>query len=118
MVKRTRLYDRSEAVAVTIALNQSLSAPVQLYGRGFFGVEMPSAWTAANLTFQVSTDGDTYRNLYDEDGNEVEVTAAANRFIRVFPADFMVFPYIRLRSGTAGVPVNQLAARTLNLLLW
>lgn len=80
------------------------------------GIVMPSAWTAANLTFQVSNDDSTYSNLYDDGGNEVTVTAAASRYI-AFDADtqrnFDGVKYLKIRSGTSGSAVTQASERTL-----
>jgi hypothetical protein len=46
---------------------------------------------------------------------EVTLTAAADRIVR-FPPDFRLgFPYLRIRSGTTAAPVNQAAARTVEI---
>jgi hypothetical protein len=78
-------------------------------------IEMPTTWTAANLTFQVSVDGTTYRNLYNNSGSETTVTAGADRVIHVDREQFVGIHYLKVRSGTAGVPVNQGGDRTINL---
>lgn len=75
---------------------------------------MPSSWTAADLTFQVSTDnGTTYQNVYEEDGSEYVVTADASRFIAI--TGLPRVDAIKVRSGTSGTAVAQGAARTLTL---
>lgn len=104
-----------------IANGASLSQAIENIGLGaasaLVGIEMPAAWTAANLTFQVSFDGDTYKDLYDKDGNEVTVTAAASRYIGLIPSLFAGIRHLKVRSGTSGTPVNQGAARTLRLVV-
>jgi hypothetical protein len=100
---------------VSIGSGTSLSTALELGGRAVLSIEMPGAWDTANLTFQVSNDGATFANLYDEAGVEVAVTAAASRFIRLDPAKFAGIQQIKLRSGTAASPVNQSATRTLRL---
>ncbi len=40
----------------TIPSGQSLSAEVDLGANSLVGIAMPAAWTAADLTFQVSSD--------------------------------------------------------------
>lgn len=101
---------------VTIASGASLTAAVDMGKRELVRVDMPSAWTAAALTFQVSADGTTYTNLY-KDGSEFSKTeAAASRGVGIAPADaMMMHRYIKIRSGTAASAVNQEAERTLTL---
>lgn len=76
---------------------------------------MPASWTTANLTFQVSEDGTTFYDLYNDAGTEYTVTAAANRVLRLTLADWLAVRYMKIRSGTTGSAVNQAAARTLKL---
>jgi hypothetical protein len=107
-----------EAVAVTIADGQSLSGPVNLGGLRLFGIVMPSTWTAANLSFQMSPDGgNSWVNLYDGEGDEYVVTAGTSRFIICDPYAFAAVPWIQLRSGTAGSPVTQGQNSTVTLIL-
>lgn len=104
---------------VTILINESLSDEIDLEGFGLFAIEMPAAWTAANLTFQVATaSGGTFQDLYDDGGNEVVVTAAAARVIGLDAKapEIASLRFIKIRSGTTGTPVAQLAARTLTLI--
>lgn len=103
--------------AATIANGASLSGAVELEGMELVAIEMPAAWTAANLTFQGSHDGVTFNNVHDDAGTEVSVTAAAARFIRLNPELWGGFHAIKVRSGTAGAAVNQGAERVINLVL-
>lgn len=110
-------------VPVTILSGQSLSAEVDLVrfidvgGPRMCAISMPAAWTAASLTFQVSYDnGVTYQNVYDSNGNEYTVSAAAGSYILLDPATFITLGKFKIRSGTAGSPVNQAADRTLNVI--
>jgi len=107
---------------VNIASGSSLSGEVLLdnsvpRGKRLFAIVMPSSWTAANLTFQASIDGTTYNNLYDYNGSEVTVTAAASRYIVLDPLTFAGVAGVKIRSGTSGTPVNQGADRTLTLVV-
>ena len=81
------------------------------------GIQMPAAWTAGNLTFQVSADGVTYADLYDNTGTEYTATAAASRVILLPAVDFIGIQYLKIRSGTSGTPVQQAAVRSLKVLL-
>ena len=106
---------------VAIANGESLSGTVDLGAgaRQLVGVQMPAAWTAASLTFAVSHDGTTFVPLY-WDGAEYTVLAAggaaASLGVSLEPSAFAGWPYVRVRSGTAGTPVNQGAERTLQVL--
>lgn len=101
----------------TIANGASLSGAIDLSTGKLARIAMPASWTAANLTFQASYDGATYNDLYDQNGTEYTVTAAASRSILVPFADFIGIRYLKIRSGTSGAAVNQGADRTLNLVL-
>lgn len=112
---------RGLKTATILAGATGLSDVVDLGGYRLVGIEMPAAWTAANLTFQaLSSQFNTYQNLYDDGGTEVTVTAAASRNIG-FRSDLtlllMSYRFIKLRSGTTGSPVDQTATRLLGLVL-
>lgn len=107
----------------TIANNASLSDTIDLgctlEGQRIVQIVMPSAWTAANLTFQAGPSSATLANLYDDAGNEVTVTAAASRTIVLdndTAKNLTNLRFVALRSGTSGTPVNQGAARTITVI--
>jgi hypothetical protein len=110
-----------KTLTLTIALNAALSDQADLEGYALVGILMPSAWTAASLTFQVAaTSGGTFCDVYDDAGAEVTVSAAASRYIGLTTADALCLSaarFLKLRSGTTGTPVNQAAARTITLIL-
>lgn len=109
---------------VTIANGASLSGAVQLgypvgpSARGvrevLVGIKMPGSWTSADLTFQVSTDNSAFYDLQTQTG-EASAKAAANQWVAVDPNLTRGVGYIKVRSGTAGSPVNQGGARVLTL---
>ena len=94
-----------------------LSDVIDLQGHVLVAIQMPSTWTAADLTFQVSLDGGTtFNNLYDSEGTEVALKVAASQVVAIKdPALMWHSGKIKLRSGTAALAVNQTAARTLIL---
>lgn len=100
---------------VTIASGASLSPEVGMDGYHLIGIVMPAAWTAAAITFQGAADGATYNSVYDNNGTEVTVQASASRHIQLTPSLLSGLSAVKLRSGTAGVPVNQGADRVLGL---
>jgi hypothetical protein len=98
----------------------SLSSVILVDGaRVLCALQMPSAWTAASLTFAVSFDGTTFVPLY-WDGAEYTILAAggaaASLGVSLEPSAFAGWPFVRVRSGTSGTPVNQGAERTLKAL--
>ena len=106
----------TDTFTVTIANGTSLSGAANIGTLGLFAIQMPAAWTSANLTFQVSMDGTNYFNLFDDTGAEVTWVAAAPNIIQsTNPGRWLPFSYIKVRSGTSGVPVNQGADRILTL---
>ncbi len=108
-------FYKSDASAV-IANGTSLAAAVNLGAGRLAGIQMPAAWDAANLTFQVSQDGVTYQNLYDATGAEIVVTAAAARYIALNQQLWTGINFLKVRSGTSVTPVNQTAARSVVLI--
>ncbi len=81
-------------------------------------IRMPASWDAANLTFQgCEVTGGTFANVYDDAGTEYTVTASSSRYILLNPAAFCGLQFMKVRSGTASVPVSQTAARSLVIVL-
>ncbi len=98
-----------------IASGQSVSADVDTGGATVLMIGLPSAWTAADLTFQVGDGLGGWMNLHSADGTEYTVKAAAGRCVLLPPADFARVRYLRVRSGTSATPVAQAAERTVQL---
>jgi len=110
-------YIGTKEYTATIASAGNLSAAVELYGGDVVRIAMPAAWTAADLTFQVSDDGGTtFRNLYWDWGPELVIDAAAAITIELSPfIGLQRIDQIKVRSGTAGTPVAQAAEREILL---
>lgn len=113
---------REVSRAVTIDASASLSSSVGVGSRIVTGIHMPASWTAADLTFQGAEKGldGTFQNIYDSDGNELTVSAAASRAISLTPAEMdalSAFAAIKVRSGTSGAATAQAAARTIQVVM-
>jgi hypothetical protein len=104
--------------ADTIANGTALGAAgADLNNQHLVGIQMPAAWTAAALTFAMSLDGGTtWLNIYDQNGTELTVQAAASTYIALSPTLLTVPGLLRVRSGTSAVPVNQAADRLVTFL--
>ncbi len=101
---------------VAIASGQSLSSQIDIGPGKLVGILIPAAWTAANMTFQVSPDGGTtWGNFFTYLGAEVTAVAVASQYLEVDPNIFAAVRSLKLRSGTSGTPVNQ--GSTVNITL-
>jgi hypothetical protein len=103
----------------SIAAGASLSGEVGLGAFTLVGISMPAVWTTAALTFQTSIDDATWQELYDDAGNEVSITGAAGQFLILPKYPSYIWRGVNLlkvRSGTSGSPVNQVAAATVTLI--
>lgn len=104
--------------SATILSGASLSGAIALGVQVLVGIQMPAAWTAASLTFQVSIDnGVTWTNLFDDGGNEVTLapTSPAGKYLATDPSAFAGITFLKIRSGTNGSPVTQLGDRAFTL---
>lgn len=109
----------NQSITATIANGESVSAEIDIMGYNLLAIQMPAAWTTANLTFQASSaTGGTFNDVYDDAGSEVTVTAAVSRVISLDSVALKLAPmrYIKIRSGTTATPVAQGGARSLVIL--
>lgn len=94
-----------------IAAGESLSDVLDCSTGELVRITMPPDWTEAKLTFQISTDGEFFNDLFDMNGYEVtlHVVPGAAALIPVDVARAIVF--LRIRSGLRADPVPQAADR-------
>lgn len=69
-------------------------------------------WTPANLTFQISTDGILYNDLYTWDGAEVMIACIPGAAVIIPPDYFKAAVFLKIRSGRSSDPIVQDGART------
>lgn len=101
---------------LSIAAGAALSGAIACGQKTLCGIQMPAAWTAANITFQTSVDGTTWSELHDPAGNAVQIVSpAASEYRALDTGIFTGLLYLKVRSGTAATPVNQVAAAPLQL---
>lgn len=67
------------------------------------------------LTFQVSYDGTTWYNLFDEDGIEYTLTYTTGSLFSVNLNHFLAARYVKARSGTSGAPSNVSGDKTVTV---
>jgi len=97
----------------TIAAGESLSDVLDCTGGQMVRITMPGEWTDAALTFQISTDGMFFNDLFQIDGYEVTVEDVVPGSAVLIPESVgRAIAFIRFRSGGRRDEVPQKAART------
>jgi hypothetical protein len=91
----------------TIKLGESLSEGVDCSAGTIVRITVPQEFTDANLTFQVSSNGDLYNDLYDDQGEVITVTAQPDSSIVIHGAWVRSIGWLKLRSGTREHPIEQ-----------
>lgn len=110
-----------DTVQAAIAAGQSLSGQVNIGTKSLVAISLPSNWSEAGLSFSVSFDGgDTWGELVDNTNTAITVPAVAiaggnPAQIAVNPAQWQGITALKIRSGTAADPVNQVDAVTVSL---
>jgi len=96
-----------------IAAGESLSAGIDCTGGNILRLTMPAGWDNANITFQISSDGNGYNDLYNTDGEEVTlpVRLGAAVVLGQFGDYLKAIAFIKIRSGTKSHPVVQTEQR-------
>jgi hypothetical protein len=104
-------------IPAVIAASGSLSAEIDLGAQYLVGLYVPSNWTSANITFQVSPDEVNFGNFFSYLGAEVTFVAVPGQYLGVDPTLWKGARAIKVRSGTSGAPVTQTAGVTLQLVV-
>ena len=91
----------------TIQLGESLSDGVDCSAGHIVRITVPQEFSPANLTFQVSSNGDLYNDLYDDAGEEITLVAKPDTTIIVPAMWARSIGWIKIRSGTRAHPVEQ-----------
>jgi len=96
------------AVNAKILAGQSMSASINLSAgnTGIMRIAMPNAWRSAWLTFQISYDNVTFRDVYWPTGNPVVVTVVPGATIVTDPNVWQA-AYFKFRSGSPTDPIIQ-----------
>ena len=97
---------------ITIPASQNESSVLELLTETLVGVYMPSAWDQADLVFAASNDGITFSDVH-EFGSPVTAQGAAGQYVPLDFAKFVGVSYLKVRSESGGVPVNQTSERVL-----
>jgi len=94
-----------------IDAGQSLSNVADCRAGDIVRLTMPSGWDAVPLTFQISSDGTFFNDVFTHDGHEVTVAVEPGCAV-IVPVNFLAAAaFIKFRSGTRSNPVPQSAGR-------
>jgi hypothetical protein len=91
----------------TIARGESLSDGIDCSSGEIVRITVPQEFTEANLTFQVSTDGNFFNDLFDDDGDEVTVPVQPDSAVFISRRWVRSVAFLKLRSGSSDAPVVQ-----------
>jgi hypothetical protein len=110
-----------DTVQAQIAAGESLSAEVDIGTKSLVGISVPNNFTAAELSFQVSFDGETWGELVDNTNTAITIPTVTIENdlpaqIAVNPEQWQGIAALKIRSGTSGAPVNQVNAVTITLI--
>ena len=95
-----------------IEAGSSLSNGVDCSAGTLVRITTPLDWDSANLTFQISSDGTGYNDLYLADGREVTVVIKGDNSAIVISEPWSrVLGWLKVRSGTSKYPVAQKEGR-------
>ena len=96
----------------TIQAGESLSDSVDCTAGQLVRITVPEDWPPAALTFQFSTDGMFFNEMYGLDGFAVTITTVVEGAGVIIPEHIgRAVAHIKFRSGTKGNPVEQEATR-------
>jgi hypothetical protein len=99
-------------VGPTIRAGESLSEGLDLSHGDLLRLTMPLDWTPAPITFQISTEGQNYNDVFDLQGYEVTVPVVVPQSAVIVPLDIgKAIAWVKFRSGTRAKPIPQEADR-------
>lgn len=94
-----------------IEAGQSLSNGINCSAGSIIRITTPAAWDLANLSFQISTDGVAYTDLYLPREGEVVIACGAKQALNINPVNWPAAAWVKFRSGDSAHPIVQTAQR-------
>ena len=87
----------------TIKLGESLSDGADCSAGTIVRITVPQEFTPANLTFQVSSDGNLYNDLFTAGGEEITIVAKPDTGIVIGERWAGSINFIKFRSGSSSI---------------
>jgi hypothetical protein len=94
----------------TIPAGESLSEGIDCSAGIIVRITVPQEYDDGDtdkMTFQVSSDGNGYNDLFDDEGKEITIVAHPNSGVVIDRAWARTVGWIKLRSGTRDRPTKQ-----------
>jgi hypothetical protein len=91
----------------TIQQGESLSDVADCSAGTIVRITVPQEFTDANLTFQASSDGNLFNDLYNDKQEEITLQVKPDTTVVVSAPWTRTVAFIKLRSGTRAHPVPQ-----------
>ena len=100
---------------IYIQAGESLSNGADCTAGTLVRLTMSEHWTPANLSFQISSDGELYNNLVNTNGEEyvMRVVPGSAVIVAQLGDALKAISFIKFRSGTSKDPVPQDERRSL-----
>lgn len=117
------LRSRPMTEIVTIAAGESISSAVDKSHHSHIAIFLPANWTTAAITFLgcETFDGTYVQVLSATEAIEVAIPAVAASKVIVLDTEFLesliAIPFLKIRSGTLLIPVNQVTEASINIVL-
>ena len=108
----------NKEIVFTIDAQGTVSDEIDLQGFDVMRINMPAAWTAADMTFQLHDGDAVWRDAYWDWGAEMVVAVAAGLSVELSVFNMLKhLRFLRIRSGTTAVPVAQNAERLITVVV-
>lgn len=109
-----------DVLTASITATQSLSGEVDIGSKSLVGLLIPTNWTTAGLSFQVSPDGGvTWAELTTVAGTPYAIGSLTGGtlayYVAIDPTTLRGALALKIRSGTQAAPVTQTNTVTLQL---
>jgi hypothetical protein len=98
-----------------IAAGESLSSAVDCSAGLPVRITMPADWTAAGLSFQMSSDGNFFNDCFDSTGHEIVMTVIPGTAVPIPVHWGNMMGWVKFRSGPRENPVPQEAKRDFSI---
>jgi len=98
---------------MTFTSGTAISSSLFLTGNTIIGFQFITGWTSATLAFQSSTDGINFGPVYDDTGDELNITIPSytQYMVSMLPPNMIAtvgkLRWLKLVSGLSGSPVDQ-----------
>ena len=102
---------------LTIPSGQSTSDSIQLSRNYVVGLILPETLDGSVVTILGSSDNETFRDVYESTGIEVEIKSTLGKLLVIEPIYSVAYAYVKFRAGTGESPVVQDTAQEIKVII-